>query len=372
MNRQLILTPSDFIAITNQILENAFNFVYIEGEIANFRISKNKWVYFDIKDEFSKVSCFASIYILPGPLTDGLMVKIGGQPRLHPQFGFSINLQSIAPSGEGSIKKAYELLKLKLTKEGLFDESRKRLLPHLPNNIALVTSVESAAYTDFIKIMSNRWPFVEIIVYDTQVQGEAAATQIVHAMDEVNNEPKLADLVVITRGGGSIDDLSVFDDERVIRQISASRVPTLVAIGHERDISLSELVADKRASTPSNAAEIIVPDKTSELSITNNSQARLKQFMVSIVSKENEYLENIKTQFVVQLKSIFINEQKAIRLKSQILSAYNPKNILKRGYAIIRADNGLVIKSIKAVSKGQFIELELDDGKFKANVSKIK
>ncbi len=123
---ELVFTPSDFVAVTNQALEYAFGLTHIEGELSNFRISKNRWVYFDIKDDTAKVSCFATVYALPGPLEDGMMIKISGQPRLHPQFGFSITVQTIQPSGEGALKKAFDLLKASLAAEGLFDESRKR------------------------------------------------------------------------------------------------------------------------------------------------------------------------------------------------------------------------------------------------------
>jgi exodeoxyribonuclease VII large subunit len=203
-------------------------------------VSKNKWLYFDLKDEFSKVSCFASIYALPGPLDDGMVVRVTGVPRLHPQFGFSVTVQTITPAGEGSIKKAFLLLKKKLTDEGLFDEARKRGIPDLPRSIALVASVESAAYADFIKILSARWPFVNVHVYDSQVQGEAAPEQLVRAIKRANESAELADVLVVTRGGGSADDLQAFNDERVVRAVAASRMPTIVAIGHEIDESLSD------------------------------------------------------------------------------------------------------------------------------------
>ena len=172
----------------------------IEGELANLKISKNRWLYFDIKDEFSKVSCFGSVSAMPGPLKDGMMIKITGQPRLHPQFGFKVNIQSIQPSGEGSIKKAYDLLKAKLTKEGLFDEERKRLLPYPPNHIALITSVESAAYADFIKIINVRWPFLTISVFDTQVQGESAPLQLISAIENANKSSDLAEVAISNKG----------------------------------------------------------------------------------------------------------------------------------------------------------------------------
>nr|MBP7835134.1 exodeoxyribonuclease VII large subunit [Candidatus Saccharibacteria bacterium] len=168
-NQPLLFSPTDFVALTNQVLETAFGFIHIQGEVSNFRISKNKWVYFDLKDDYSKVACFASVYAMPGPIENGMVVVASGRPTLHQQFGFNFTVQSVVPSGEGSIKKAFDLLKAKLDKEGLFDEERKRTLPYPPNKIALVASIESAAYADFVKVMSARWPFVQISIYESLV-----------------------------------------------------------------------------------------------------------------------------------------------------------------------------------------------------------
>ena len=202
-NPELILTPTDFVALTNQLLETAFGLVRIEGELSNFRISKNRWVYFDLKDDLSKVSCFASVYNLPGPLADGMMLKVAGQPKLHPQFGFSLNVQTIRPSGEGALQKAFEMLKNGLAKEGLFATDRKRPLPYPPASIALVTSLESAAYSDFIKILNARWPMLSLTVFESQVQGEAAPAQIVAALAAANAEPRPADVLVVTRAAAA-------------------------------------------------------------------------------------------------------------------------------------------------------------------------
>ena len=178
----IIFSVSDFVAVLNQTMDYAYPDVAIVGEISNYRVSKNRWVYFDLKDEYSSVKCFGTVYMLPGPLEDGLMVQIGGSPRLHQQFGFSVNLRAVQPVGEGSLKKAAALLEKKLALEGLFDESRKRSLPYPPKRIGLVTSSESAAYHDFMKILSSRWGGIDIELFDVQVQGEAAPAQIIKAI----------------------------------------------------------------------------------------------------------------------------------------------------------------------------------------------
>ena len=251
------LSVSEFLAVFNQVIENAFGGVIIVGELANFRVSKNRWVYFDLKDDESIVSFFGSVYQLPGPLEDGMMLKVRGTPRHHNLYGFKVNFTSIIPAGEGSIKKAAELLMAKLQKEGLFDLARKRRLPYPPEKIALVTSKQSAAYADFTKIIDTRWQGLTIELIDVQVQGEAAPGQIAAAIDQFNSEAELAGALVVIRGGGSPEDFAAFSTEQVTRAVASSRIPTLVAIGHEIDLSLAEMAADSQASTPSNAAEIL-------------------------------------------------------------------------------------------------------------------
>lgn len=369
-NPQLILTPTDFVAVTNQILEQAYGFVYIQGELANFRISKNRWVYFDIKDEFAKVSCFGTVYALPGPLEEGMLIKVAGQPRLHPQFGFSVNVRSIQPAGEGAIKKAFELLKVALSAEGLFDENRKRILPYPPQKIALITSIESAAYADFIKILNSRWPFIRLEVYDTQVQGEAAPAQITAALTLANSGADLADVLVITRGGGSADDLSAFNDERVVRVIASSRIPTLVAIGHEIDESLSELVADKRASTPSNAAELLVPDKKSELANVSQFKKRLHQHLQNALNSEKHMIANLRQAYIGQVNALYNLSKNEILSIRQLITAYNPEFVLKRGYTLVRTPRG-ILKSVKQLKVKDQVLVEMYDGEFDASVRAV-
>jgi exodeoxyribonuclease VII large subunit len=229
----LILSPSEFVALLNQTLEAAYSLVIIEGELSEFRVSKSRWVYFNLKDDQSSVKFFGTVYNLPGPLEDGLNVQVIGSPRLHPRFGFSVNIQSITPVGEGSIKKAADLLHAKLEAEGLFAPERKRPLPLVPQTIGLITAAGSAGYSDFIKILNERWGGVQISLADVYVQGQQAPPQIVRAIEYFNELPVLPEVLVITRGGGSLEDLASFNDERVIRAVAASRIPTLVAVGHE-------------------------------------------------------------------------------------------------------------------------------------------
>src|SRR6185437_3850407 len=183
---ELILSPSEFAALLNQTLEIAFPLVTIEGELSDFRVSKNRWVYFDLKDEQASIKFFGTVYSLPGPLEDGLVVRAVGSPRLHRRYGFSVNLQSLRPVGEGSLRKAADLLRAKLATEGLFAPGRKRPLPMIPRQIGLVTAAKSAAAADFMKILNERWGGVEVLLADSLVQGPQAPGQLVTAIEHFN------------------------------------------------------------------------------------------------------------------------------------------------------------------------------------------
>jgi exodeoxyribonuclease VII large subunit len=224
MQQEIVFSPADFVAAINQTLEFAYPRVVIEGELANFRVSKNRWVYFDLKDEVAQVPFFGTVYSLPGPLEDGLTVRVVGVPRMHQRFGFSVTFQSILPVGEGALKKAADLLFKKLSAEGLFDIDRKRLLPKLPTKIGLITAADSAAAADFIKILNERWVGVEVDLADVYVQGDTAPAQITEAIEHFNSRGTGSEVLVITRGGGSAEDLAAFNDERLVRAVAASRM----------------------------------------------------------------------------------------------------------------------------------------------------
>lgn len=365
------LSVSEFIAIFNQVSENAFGGVVIVGELANFRVSKNRWVYFDLKDEESIVSFFGSVYQLPGPLEDGMMLKVRGTPRHHNLYGFKISFSSITPAGEGSIKKAAELLMAKLAKEGLFDEHRKRMLPYPPQKIALVTSKQSAAYADFIKIINARWQGLKIELIDVQVQGERAPGQIVSAIEQFNSEADLAEVLIVIRGGGSAEDLAAFSTEQVTRAIASSRIPTLVAIGHEIDLSLAEMAADAQASTPSNAAEILVPDKKASLTHLKQQLSHLESFGSKIVKDARTHNENVKSQLTTHISEKVLALKQSIKANKELLTALNPEQILKRGYALVW-HNKQLIKDARNVPAGSELNITLYKGNVRARTMEGK
>ena len=364
------VSVSEFVALLNQTLEYAYPSVVITGELANMRVSKGKWLYFDLKDEFSTVKFFGAVYMLPGPLEDGMLVKVRGVPRLHNLYGFSVNAQSIQPSGEGSIKKAAELLAAQLEKEGLFDPTRKRSLPYPPQRIGLITSAQSAAYADFIKILNARWGGIDITLIDVQVQGEAAPEQIVRALEQFNELAETPDVLVVIRGGGSAEDLAAFSTEQVTRAVAASRVPTLVAIGHEVDISLAELAADQRASTPSNAAELLTPDKKHIAVTLKEDREQLHVSLRQIVQAARNELRHDGLQ-LSQIASSLVKHQRAhLTSRLELLSALSPAAVLARGYAIVRANNQ-VVRSAAVLSPNAIVDVELADSEFSATVNNI-
>lgn len=370
--QDVVLRPGEFVALVNQTLDYAYGHVVIEGELANFRVSKNRWVYFNLKDEYASVKCFGTIYQLPGPLEDGMMLKVSGNPRLHPQYGFSVTIQSLAPSGEGTIKKAAALLEAKLEKEGLFDIERKRRLPYPPQRIGLIASGESAAYSDFMKILNARWHGVEVLHYDVQVQGEAAIEQIQRAVDYFNNHAQAeTDVIVVTRGGGSPDDLAAFSAEQVVRSIAASRTPTLLAIGHERDISLAERAADVHASTPSNAAELLVPDAKEQRRVLKQYALQLANLSEALLVRNREQITRSRELLSASMQQALEAESRALANKRDILLLLDPEAVLRRGYAIVRHDNHAVHKSSE-IKKGHALDITFAEGKARATVDEVK
>ncbi len=365
------LAVSEFVALLNQTLEYAYPNVVITGELANLRVSKNRWLYFDLKDELASVKFFGTIYNLPGPLEDGMLLKVRGQPRLHQLYGFSVNVQTIQPAGEGTIRRAAELLRAKLTAEGLFDESRKRAVPYPPARIGLITSAQSAAYADFVKVLGARWQGLDIRLVDVQVQGEVAPAQITAALEQLNAEAEPPEVIVIIRGGGSAEDLAAFSSEQVTRAVAASRVPTLVAIGHEIDVSLAELAADRRASTPSNAAELLVPDRAQVLDELRRYGLQLQQLSSARIAAAYHNLQEYTTALSQSVTRRLELAEADIKQFQHLLEAFNPAAVLRRGYAIVRK-TGQSVRSIDMVRPDDIVEVQLADGRFGATVGTSK
>lgn len=360
-----VLGVSDFVAVVNQAFDMAFPTVGIVGELSNFKVSKNRWVYFDLKDDGASIRCFGTVYMLPGPLEDGMLVELRGAPKLHQQFGFSFNIQSIRPVGEGSLLKASQLLLAKLTAEGLFDDDRKRPLPYPPQRIGLITSGESAAYADFVKILQARWGGVEIALADVQVQGERAPAQLVSALQWFNEQADPPEVLVMVRGGGSADDLAAFSTEQVVRAVAASRVPTLVAIGHEVDISLAELAADQRASTPSNAAELLVPDRREVLARLREQREGWADDLLARIDDERASIDDARQELARYVDGLIAARRVELVHARRLAGALNPALALQRGFAIVRKD-GVAVRG--GLQTGDVVDITLSRAQVSARI----
>lgn len=368
MKQEILYTPSEFVDVFNQSTEYAFPRVVIEGEISSFRVAKNRWVYFDIKDETSTLRCFGTVYMLPGPLEDGMMVRIVCAPRLHPQFNFSLNIQSIVPVGEGALAKQAELIYKKLDAEGIFLPERKRTVIYPPAKVALISSLESAAFADYTKIAKARWPHMIIDAYDVLVQGAFAPEQIVARIKEVNQSGEAYDAVVIIRGGGSVEDLGAFSDERVVRATAASRIPTCVAIGHEVDESLAELACDLRASTPSNLAELMLPDMQSEMQWVQSASSRLAGVLVGSIEKASSELDFAYHTIQQRILRLLHAQNEELLHVQEKINLLNPISVLRRGYTMVRDTMGKVVVSGKHLQPNEEVEIVFTDTKRKARI----
>jgi len=358
---QQVFSVSDFIAVVNQTFEYAYPNVEVEGEVASFKVNQGKYVFFDIKDSGGSIACFMTVWQLRVPIEDGMKVIVSAVPKLTRWGKFSLTVKSIRPSGAGAIKKSFELLKEKLDKEGLFAVERKRRLPSIPNHVAVISSTTAAGYADFIKILSDRWGGVKIDVANVQVQGIDAADQIIKAVEYFNQQQKLPEVIVIIRGGGSADDLSTFNDEPLVRSIGASRIPTLVGVGHETDESLVDLVADVRASTPSNAAQILVPDKHEIIRSTQSQVESLVPRIIQVVDQQKAAVKSYPTKILEKIDSAIDQQTGAISNLKNVLIQLDPNNVLKRGYVIVRGlievGSRIEIESNKAIIKAEVINV---------------
>ena len=359
---EVIYSVSDFIATSNDIFEKSFPSVLIEGEISSFKVNQNKFVFFDLKDEESVLGCFMTVWQLRFPLEDGMKVIAQVKPKLTNWGKFSLTVEKITPKGEGSLKKSLEILKEKLTREGLFDENRKRRIPQDLQKVAVISSTQAAGYADFIKIINERWGGLKIIVAHTQVQGMVASDQIIRAIDFLNSQSELPDVIAIIRGGGSADDLAVFNDEKLVRAVANSRVPIITGIGHEIDQSLCDLAADFAASTPSNVAQILTPNKFDEMRFLCSKILRTNDFILSNIDELK--IENY--QKIYKIKDLILNnifeQQREIQAKKRILESYNPQNILSKGYALVSGK----------LAAGEEIMIQTIDKKITAEVKNVE
>ncbi|MBR3322114.1 exodeoxyribonuclease VII large subunit [Candidatus Saccharibacteria bacterium] len=326
------LTPTEFLSVVNQTLEYAYTRVTIVGEVASFKVNQGKWVFFDIKDEESSVSCFMTLWNLRMPLEDGMKVLVRGAPKVTKWGKFSFTVTAVQPVGEGSLKKAYEMLKKKLAAEGLFDSAKKRPLPEDLTRIGVISSMQAAGYADFVKILNARWGGLKVMVAHTQVQGLDAPDQIIRALKYFNERGEVQ-VIAILRGGGSADDLACFNDETLVREVAASKIPVVCGIGHEVDESLCDLACDVRASTPSNAAEMLTRDK---VEVKRNIQRTVQDLGRNLVDRINVICKEKMKQMLQKIQGECQILGSEVKQKIKILEVLNPEKVLARGYAILK------------------------------------
>ncbi len=405
-----IITVSQFLSIVNETLKYAFPEVIIEGEVSGFKVNQGKFVFFDLKDNDNVLSCFMMLHQLRLPIEDGMKVRVTGHAKVTKVSRFSLTVKAIEFAGEGELKRAMEILKQRLESEGLFSEARKRPLPPFPQRIGLITSGTSAAYADFIKIINARWGGIEILLADVTVQGPTAPDQLVGALEYFNQLSPPVDAVAMIRGGGSLEDLQAFSTEQVARAVASSRAPIIVGVGHEIDFSLADYAADLRAATPTDAARLIVPDRTEILARIDHRERRLttginQQIMqlqgrlersVSLLgnylrlpreriqqhesalrlnlerlkalqSRTEQTIRSYNARMDLSFRYKLSRDSERLETLARLLHGYDPTAVLKRGYAIVRKDNR-VIQSSDQVQKQDAVVIQLAKGSLEATV----
>ncbi len=395
MNQQSI-TVSELNQIIKTLIdgEPVLNRVCVRGELSNYKVYPSGHHYFTLKDSESSLRCVmfkSSASKLRFRPESGMGVTAFGRVSVFPRDGaYQLYCSELIPEGTGDLQIAYEQLKAKLREEGLFDPAHKKPLPKFPKKIAIITSSAGAAVHDMIRILKTRWSMTEVVLLPVRVQGVEAPPEIVGAIRYANRY-KVADLIITGRGGGSIEDLWAFNDERVARAIYESELPVISAVGHEPDVTISDYVADVRASTPSNAAEIAVPDEAEVREYLMSISIRQTQAMQKSLNRMSTRLDDIKSRRVLKDPMTYIDSKRTeldyVREKlisaaektnsanrhrfvsfASALDAMSPLKVLSRGYAIASKDDGQLVKSVYDVACGDKLQLNVNDGFIKCTV----
>jgi exodeoxyribonuclease VII large subunit len=389
-----VFSVSDYLDLVNDTLKMIPSTqTLVEGEVSDFRIAQQKWVSFDLKDEKEQavLKCFMTTWQLKVQIESGMRVQVKGFPKIYERFGtFKMNVQEVAPVGEGALQRAYVLLKKKLEDEGLFDVNRKRPLMRFPEKIGIITSRDAAAFGDFVRILNNRWGGVKVDHAHVHVQGRMAVKEIVEAFEYFNSlsSDEQPDALVLTRGGGGLEDLHAFNDESVARAIYASKIPVVCAVGHERDESLADFVADVRASTPSNAAELIVPSRTDvayeletmarhmeerirdSLSRRGHIVERATNLVSFVLERQKERFKFVYERFEIATADWIPQIRSELEGLGRVLRQVDPKRVLARGYSIVTVDGAVLTDSSK-LEVGAGIGVQLASGSFEAEVKRL-
>lgn len=379
---------------TDPILGN----ISVTGEISNFRKpGRNAHAYFSLKDQTSSIRCFLSgdkYACLDFELEEGMEVIVHGFIYLHiPNGQYSINISVIEAAGQGDLAAAFAQLKAKLTAEGLFDQKYKKAIPGFPHKVAVVTSASGAAVRDIQKIIRQKNDYVDILIYPVLVQGVNAAGEISAAIDDLNENHKDVDVMIVGRGGGSAEDLWAFNEEIVARSIFRSQIPVISAVGHETDFTIADFVADLRAETPTAAADKAVPDTflmreyLAELQIEMKRNLRMVmedrrkalalcdphsfgRDIQSRIAMEQMRTETLRAEMEKQVAGKVSECRHRLALLKETLDGADPKRILQKGYSVVTDETGHIVKDASLLKRDQMIKIEAAAGFAEARVTK--
>lgn len=386
------ISVSELTNYIKRVIEENFEQVRIIGEISNFKAHASGHWYFTLKDKNAQISCTMwkglNNYVFFTP-QDGMQIVVTGKVTVYPPRGnYQLDVKSMKPAGEGELQKAFEQLKRKLFDEGLFDDEHKRPIPKFPAKIGIVTGTDTAALKDMLSVAERRYPILELIIAPTRVQGEGAAEQIAASIENLNQHKDI-DLIIIARGGGSLEDLWAFNEEIVARAIYKSKIPIISGVGHEIDFTITDFVADLRAPTPSAAMEIATPNKDEiigfleEISDNNknyisekieNLKYELNYLNKSYGFKNITNLINTKKQtidnYIFRIQVIIANFLKSnknnLSLFSKIILSNNVNSILKKGFVLIEQDEKIIKRKTELkIDRG--LELKFYDGNVSLN-----
>jgi exodeoxyribonuclease VII large subunit len=363
--------PVTVSELTNQIkqsLEENFSQVSVIGEISNFKPHISGHWYFNVKDSNAVLSCTMwrgyNNYVFFTP-QDGMKVILNGKITVYPPRGnYQLDVRSMKPAGAGELQAAFELLKQKLSAEGLFDEEYKKEIPRFPKKIGVVTAIDGAAFQDMISVAERRYPLAELVIDPAQVQGSGAAESIVNSLKLLNKEKDI-DVIVLARGGGSIEDLWAFNEEIVARAIFNSKIPVVSGVGHEIDFTISDFVADLRAPTPSAAMELITPNMEDIISNLNSflqkssgqiielyesSRSKIYDLLSSygfrlpmdIIRNKSQYLDNIIYKILKHFDHLMTKKVNKVSLLAKTLEAHDIQKTLKRGFVLVKQGSKFV------------------------------
>ncbi len=393
-----VFSVGELNALVRELLEDEFAEVAVEGETSNVRVHASGHVYFKLKDATSALNavCFRSdARLLDFDVSDGLRVVVRGRLTIYEAQGsYQLVARAIEPAGRGDLERAFRLLVAKLDQEGLFSEARKRPLPRYPRTVAVVTSPTGAAVRDIMSTLARRFPCVDVLFVPVQVQGERAPFEIVRALDALAEHE--VDVVILGRGGGSIEDLWAFNDEGVARAIHRSRAPVVSAVGHETDVTIADFVADRRAATPTTAGEIVVPDRTDIVrriaGCGERSRARID---ARLALEKRRVAELVRSYALGQVRgrvergmqtvdfhldrmqrainAATIAQRAAVEHACARLSGLDPRDVLRRGYAVcLDASGQHVLRSVDEAAAAGHMRVTFHDGVVGASVEDIE